>query len=141
MLYTIQMASTTSKMVAIQSTKEEREGIFTNKKLDIAALLYLATLGGADVCCLKDRIGSFAKEKAFDALLVSIRDDTGNPAVWGYSENRDVAKGPRAQDVDKEMKEWLQRFIYCGDDRNIRRVFVQGVLIGGQEFENMSSCK
>jgi len=136
MLYTIQMASTTSKMVAIQSSGEEEEGTFTNKRLDTATLLYLATLGGADVCCLQHRIGSFGDGKAFDALLVSIRDDTGNPAVWGYNQDRDSIEEEesQAQSTDKDLKEWLQRFFYCGDDRNIRRVFVQGVLIGGQEF-------
>ncbi|KAL4075452.1 hypothetical protein J3A83DRAFT_4356789 [Scleroderma citrinum] len=135
MLYTIQMASTTSKMVAIQSTGEEEEGTFTNKRLDTATLLYLATLGGADVCCLKHRIGSFSTEKAFDALLVSVRDDTGNPAVWGYNQGRDPTEEPHSRYEDKDLKEWFQRFFYCGDDRNIRRVFVQGALIGGQEFQ------
>lgn len=135
MLYTIQMASTTSKMVAIQSSGEEEEGTFTNNRLDTATLLYLATLGGADVCCLKHRIGSFGSGKAFDALLVSIRDDTGNPAVWGYNQDRDFIGGSDTEITEKDLKEWLQRFFYCGDDRNIRRVFVQGVLIGGQEFQ------
>ncbi|KAL4067168.1 hypothetical protein V8B97DRAFT_1874102 [Scleroderma yunnanense] len=134
MLYTIQMASTASKMVAIQS-KEGEHGRFTNKRLETAALLYLATLGGADLCCLKHRIGSFKRGKAFDALLVSIRDDTGNPAVWGYNRDRDLDEGPYPQCAEKNLKEWLQRFFYCGDSRNIRRVFVQGALVGGQEFQ------
>jgi guanine deaminase len=29
----------------------------------------------------------------------------------------------------------LERFFFCGDDRNIRRVYVQGRLIGGKDFE------
>lgn len=133
MLYTIQMASTVSKMVSIQ-TKESGEGKFANKMLDSAALLYLATLGGADVCCLKHRIGSFERGKAFDALIVSIRDGTGNPAVWGYNPDRLFTEEPHTKITDEDMKKWLQRFFYSGDDRNIRRVFVQGALIGGQEF-------
>ncbi|KAG6335851.1 hypothetical protein ID866_3241 [Astraeus odoratus] len=134
MLYAIQMASTASKMLAIQENAEQ-DGTFTNKKFDTATLLYLATMGGAEVCCLEKRIGSFEKGKAFDALVVSVRDETGNPAIWGYNPERDLTEGPYAQSAEKNLKEWLQRFFYCGDDRNIRRVFVQGILIGGQEFQ------
>jgi len=129
------MASSTSKIVAIQSTEKEDKGKFANKMLDSAALLYLATLGGADVCSLKHRIGSFERGKAFDALLVSIRDDTGNPAVWGYNPDRRLTEGPDAHITEELLKVWLQRFFYSGDDRNIRQVFVQGAFIGGQEFQ------
>ncbi|KAF9246460.1 hypothetical protein BU15DRAFT_40175 [Melanogaster broomeanus] len=145
-LYAIQMASTASKMLALQAESEEghrhhghcedsrKEGQFTNKKLGIATLLYLATKGGAEVCCLQDRIGSFEKGKAFDALVVSVRDDeTGNPAIWGYNEPRDLGEGQYAQSADLNLKQWLERFLFCGDDRNIRKVIVQGAVIGGKE--------
>ncbi|OAX41989.1 Metallo-dependent hydrolase [Rhizopogon vinicolor AM-OR11-026] len=115
---------------------EKKPGGFTNERLSIAALLYLATLGGAHVCCLQDRIGSFAEKKAFDALLVSVRDETGNPGVWGYNITRDLTDGVTAQSADKSMVEWLERFLFCGDDRNIRRVIVQGKMIGGQEYQH-----
>ncbi|KAG1891362.1 hypothetical protein F4604DRAFT_1567654 [Suillus subluteus] len=114
---------------------EKKPGRFTNQKLSIAALLYLATLGGAGVCCLQDRIGSFEQKKAFDALLVSVReDDTGNPAVWGYNPGRDLTQGVTAQNADKSLIEWLERFLFCGDDRNIKKVIVQGRTIGGRDY-------
>ncbi|KIJ69327.1 hypothetical protein HYDPIDRAFT_24172 [Hydnomerulius pinastri MD-312] len=190
-LYAIQMASTASKMVAIQADSDKgchkrhkhgkhekhghkhghshkkhsnsekssspstdseseaeghhkhhggcdhsrKEGQFTNKKLGIATLLYLATKGGAEVVCLQDRIGSFEKGKAFDALVVSVRDETGNPAVWGYNVPRDLDEGQYAQYADLSLKQWLERFMFCGDDRNIRKVIVQGAVIGGQEHQ------
>ncbi|KAH7926630.1 Metallo-dependent hydrolase [Leucogyrophana mollusca] len=110
-------------------------GEFTNQKLSIATLLYLATLGGAELCCLKDRIGSFKEGKAFDALLVSIRDETGNPAIWGFNPGRDV-DGHTSHEIPRDpLKEGLERFLFCGDDRNIRRVIVQGKVIGGQELK------
>lgn len=132
LLYTIQMASTASKMIAIGQNADKGDG-FTDKKLRLETLLYLATMGGAEVCCLQDRIGSFKPGKAFDALHVSIRDDTGNPAIWGYNPVRDLADEER-QPNEEELKEWLERFFFGGDSRNIRRVIVQGALIGGQEF-------
>ncbi|KAG2158465.1 uncharacterized protein EDB93DRAFT_1246310 [Suillus bovinus] len=118
-----------------QDSDEKRSVRFTNQKLSIATLLYLATLGGAGVCCLQDRIGSFEQGKAFDALLVSIReDDTGNPAVWGYNPDRDLTHGVTAQSADKNLIEWLERFLFCGDDRNIKKVIVQGRTIGGRDY-------
>lgn len=114
---------------------EKPSGRFTNQKLSIATLLYLATLGGAEVCCLQDRIGSFEQTKAFDALLVSVREkDTGNPAVWGYNPDRDLTQGVTAQNADKSLIEWLERFLFCGDDRNIKKVIVQGRTIGGRDY-------
>lgn len=99
---------------------------FTNRSFSVATLLYLATLGGAQVCDLDRRVGSFAPGKSFDALLVSVRHDAGNPALWepdlGSSEGRDA------------LDAMLERFLFCGDDRNISRVYVQGRLIGGTSF-------
>ncbi|EEB87776.1 hypothetical protein MPER_14737, partial [Moniliophthora perniciosa FA553] len=43
---------------------------FKDKPLSLQALLYLATLGGAEVCDLDSEIGSFAPGKTFDALVV-----------------------------------------------------------------------
>lgn len=148
----IQHASIASKVLAIQAGDKKckcsgghsessgeddtkQPGQFTNQKLTIAALLYLATLGGAGVCCLQDRIGSFEKQKAFDALLVSVHDDRGNPALWGYNPDRDLTLGVTAQSADKKsLTEWLERFLFCGDDRNIKKVIVQGRTIGGRDY-------
>lgn len=102
------------------------KGPFTDKKLEVATLLYLATLGGANLCCLQDRIGSFAVGKAFDALHVSLDDASKNPAVWG--EGVDESEKERNE---KNLRRWLERFLFGGDNRNVRRVFVQGVVIGG----------
>lgn len=113
---------------------KKHPGRFADERLSLASLLYLATLGGAHVCCLQDRIGSFAKGKAFDALLVSVRDETGNHGMWGYNSDRDLTVGVTAQSADQNLTEWLERFLFCGDDRNIRRVIVQGNIIGGQEY-------
>jgi len=139
MLTTIQNASNVSKMLFANAQAAERrgekhfhEGKRANRKLTVANLLYLATLGGAKVCNLEKRIGSLDEGKAFDALLVSVRDETGNPAVWGYNPHRDSHNSNTLPD-EKTLKTWLERFLFCGDDRNIRKVYVQGRLIGGKE--------
>jgi guanine deaminase len=42
-----------------------------DKGLDISELFFLATLGGAQVCCLDDKVGNFGVGREFDALLIS----------------------------------------------------------------------
>jgi guanine deaminase len=96
---------------------------FSNRQLPIATLLYLATLGGAEVCCLEKEVGSLAPGKSFDALLVDVRSTSGNPGLWGMSNHG----GNRLDGM-------LEQFLFCGDDRNISRVFVQGKLIGGKHW-------
>ena len=111
---------------------------FTNKKLDTSTLLYLATLGGAHVCCLQDRIGSFEVGKAFDALYVSLDNAHGNPALWGGSLDE---VPPDNEDNDKKTRQmakvqrWLEWFLFTEDNRNIRKVWVQRMLVDGGDMD------
>ena len=103
---------------------------FANKHLPIATLLFLATLGGAQVCCLEHQVGSFAVGKSFDALIVNVTKGAGNPALWSS-----LGEGEGGATVSKEALEgMLERFLFCGDDRNISSVYVQGRHIGGKNF-------
>lgn len=43
---------------------------FAGRHLSVETLFFLATLGGAEVCCLDKSIGNFTVGKEFDALLV-----------------------------------------------------------------------
>ena len=131
----IQHASMCSKVVALQAPERlsspTTSSHFAGKQLPIASLLYLATLGGASLCCMEDKIGSFAPGKSFDALMVSVRPETGNPAIWSmpgeFSHNRDET----VADARKRINALLERFLFGGDDRNLLKVFVQGKCIGG----------
>ena len=80
---------------------------------------------------MEDKIGSFAPGKSFDALMVSVRPETGNPAIWSlpgeFSHNRDET----VADARKRINALLERFLFGGDDRNLLKVFVQGKCIGG----------
>ncbi|KAH9981327.1 hypothetical protein BGW80DRAFT_1454222 [Lactifluus volemus] len=83
-LTAIQHASIASKISAVQpSTAPSESSSGPSRQFSLATLLHLATLGGAQVCGLEDRVGTFTPGKAFDALLVSVRSDAGNPALWG----------------------------------------------------------
>ena len=63
-----------------------------------------------------DKIGNFLVGKYFDAIIV-------DPSVVGTP--IDVHGDDTFQDV-------LSKFIYLGDDRNIRRVFVAGDEVVGE---------
>jgi guanine deaminase len=109
---------------------------YADRQLPLATLLHLATLGGAQVCGLEDRIGSFAPGKSFDALVVSVHGDAGNLGLWGADIDREL----RVElSRSKEIEVWLERFLFTGDDRNIKRVYVQGRWIGGAERVSYSS--
>ncbi|KAJ7172322.1 hypothetical protein C8R46DRAFT_1348764 [Mycena filopes] len=119
-LNAVQNASIASKVIAMRHRGEPTPDKFANRQLSVASLLYLATLGGAEVCNLENSIGSFAVGKSFDALIVNVRHDTGNPALW----SKDSAPS--------SLEGMLEQFFFCGDDRNISHVYVQGQLIGGR---------
>ncbi|ESK89865.1 guanine deaminase [Moniliophthora roreri MCA 2997] len=123
MLNSIRNASIASKVRAMQADGALERAGFKDKQLSLQALLYLATLGGAQVCDLESQIGSFAPGKTFDALVVDVRNTAGNPALWGV----DSELG----NVDLGLDGMLERFFFCGDERNISSVYVQGKLIGG----------
>ncbi|KAF8591635.1 Metallo-dependent hydrolase [Ramaria rubella] len=152
MLTAIQHASMASKVVALQTPSPALVGTstsitstppqsldpvadmythFANRPLPTAALLYMATLGGAELCNLEESTGSLAPGKAFDALLVDLRSQMGNPNVWWDPEEsaRLISPGELA-----DLEASLEKFLFCGDDRNISAVYVQGTLVGGQRF-------
>jgi len=139
----IQHASMASKVLQFTSgtkaaAQVEGESVtFTNKQLPIATLLYLATLGGASLCRLDKHIGSFAPGKSFDALLVSPRGR--QIGMWGSGEK--IHPGETDEVEKKDLHEWLERFMFCGDDRNIDRVYVQGRWVGGFSYTSSAAAK
>lgn len=86
------------------------------------------------MCCLDDRIGSFAAGKSFDALLVNVNESAGNPALWSGMDDAEAETASPKERLDN----MLERFLFCGDDRNIKKVFVQGRVIGGKRFTQYS---
>ncbi|KAH9857128.1 guanine deaminase [Lenzites betulinus] len=135
-LAAVQHASMCSKVIAMQAGHPAPAGtLFADQQLPIATLLYLATLGGAEVCDMRARVGSLAPGKAFDALVVSVRSDADNPATWGVDMDLELGVRDGGKSEEVELENFLERFLFCGDDRNIRRVYVQGSFIGGKEFK------
>ncbi|KAG8743837.1 hypothetical protein FRC10_011304 [Ceratobasidium sp. 414] len=115
-----------SKVVAMSSTPAPPLTTkLANRTLPLATLLHLSTLGGAQLCNLSSQIGSLQPGKEFDAILVSVRNEAGNRGVWANTE-----EGGGGMPRDK-LPGLLEKFFICGDDRNVRRVWVRGRLVGG----------
>ncbi|KAH0842799.1 putative guanine deaminase [Fonsecaea pedrosoi] len=91
-------------------------------KLGFDELVYLATMGGAEVCALDHKVGNFQVGKAFDALLVDVGLDD-NINTNGF-EHDDMAL--------------LKKWVFMGDDRSIRKVFVGGRLVAGKDLKGVT---
>lgn len=93
------------------------------KKLSVEECLYLATMGGAKCLGLEGKVGGFEVGMQWDAQLVELdhavdrdegeADDRGPVELWGK------------ETWGEKVAKWL----FCGDDRNTKKVFVKGRLV------------
>jgi len=79
-------------------------------RLDFVEAFYLATRGGAQLIGMEDRLGSFAVDQEFDALVV-------NPLA---------PNSPFDVFNEDSLLHIFEKFCFVGDDRNIESVFVSG---------------
>lgn len=99
------------RQALIASNAREVSSNGNDKGLSIEELFFLATLGGARVCSLEDKVGNFAVGKDFDACLVStLVEDQIMTMV----------------EPEDSLRVVFDKFVMTGDDRNIRSVFVRG---------------
>ncbi|CAN6616916.1 probable guanine deaminase [Trichomonascus vanleenenianus] len=89
-------------------------------KLTVDEVFYLATLGGAHVCNLGHKLGNFEVGKKFDAQFVDLHvEDSPIDSFEWHSENS----------VEAKLKHAIQKWLFNGDDRNTRSVWVNGDLV------------
>lgn len=102
----------------VMASGEEREG------LGVEEVLFLATRGGAEVVGLEGRVGGFEVGLEWDAQLVGMgvvgeggevvdEEGDGNVDVFGW----------------ESWSERVAKWVYNGDDRNTKRVWVRGRLV------------
>jgi len=88
--------------------------------LGFAEIVYLATMGGAQVVGMADKIGNFEAGKKFDALLIDVQGViSADRSLW--------------EDGDGDGEAMVKKWVFLGDDRTIRKVWVDGVLVSGNE--------
>lgn len=116
------------------------------EKLSVEESLYLATRGGAAVVDMADDLGGFEEGMLWDAQLIELGGVKelaanplgamrlgGNPEPAGQSL---VGPGP-AGNVDlfggESWEEKIQKWVWSGDDRNVRGVWVGGRLVHSRD--------
>ncbi|KKA31121.1 hypothetical protein TD95_000603 [Thielaviopsis punctulata] len=117
-------AALVSRHVAMHTADDaEKEGV----KLTVDEVLYLATRGGADVIGMADRVGGFEVGKQWDAIHIQLAtvDESGL--------RNDDELGGDAGNVDlfgtESWEEIVAKWLYNGDDRNCKKVWVKGRLV------------
>lgn len=111
----MKQASNVSRHLALH-TGDDRYTLGFNE------IVYLATIGGAEVVGMEDRIGSFEEGKKFDALVVDVEGVvSADPSLWEGEKD--------------ESEAMVKKWVFLGDDRNIRKVYVDGKLVGGHDLD------
>ncbi|VUC31013.1 unnamed protein product, partial [Clonostachys rosea] len=115
-LENMRRASDVSRAIAYQHD--------SRSTLEIHELLYMATLGGAQVCGIDKKVGSFAVGKEFDAVL--------------YDATADLDRGAGSIRLreGEEAFDTLQKVLFCADDRHINKVFVHGIARVDKDLEH-----
>lgn len=85
--------------------------------ISLAEAFYLATIGGAQLLGLENKIGNFMEGKEFDALLID------------FSQIINKNDDKYQLDDDYSLGEIFEKFIYLGDNRNIEEIYVKGTRI------------
>ncbi|CAG8489556.1 425_t:CDS:2 [Ambispora leptoticha] len=122
-LNAVQSASIASRVISMSSSNNE-----TKKHLSLPELVYLATMGGAQLLNLENVIGNFQVGKEFDALLVDTSTSI-DPAPFHAFEGID----------DNDVLRIFEKFMFLGDERNLRAVYVKGRM-KVHEYKNSGRC-
>lgn len=96
-------------------------------KLSVAEVLYLATMGGAKVLNLSDKIGSFDVGKEFDAQLIDLSTKGSNVSIFPWQKVTNDKIQPNGKDRIK-LENIVAKWLFNGDDRNVKSVWVRGKL-------------
>lgn len=92
-------------------------------KLSVEECLFLATRGGARCLGLEGRVGGFEVGMCWDAQLVDLGPEVGGDGVGG--------RGGVALWGGEGWEGRLAKWVFCGDERNTRGVWVRGRLVCG----------
>ncbi|PYI24341.1 Metallo-dependent hydrolase [Aspergillus japonicus CBS 114.51] len=122
----VRQACLVSRLVGFLHPVDEEKG--ADGVVSVEEALYLATRGGAAVVDLPDLIGGFELGMAWDAQLIRLGRFT--PAgLWGSA----GAEGNVDVFGTESWTEKVHKWVWSGDDRNVRAVWVQGRLVHGAD--------
>lgn len=138
-LEAVRQACLVSRLLGHTITQGSGNGTGSGReKLSVEESLYLATRGGAAVVDMVDEIGGFEVGMFWDAQLVelgAVREDEGQGLLEKLHSDgvgRGLKAGP-VGNVDlfggETWAEKIQKWVWSGDDRNVKAVWVGGRLV------------
>lgn len=99
------------------------------KKLSVEECLYLATKGGAKCLGLEAKVGAFEVGMEWDAQFVELDDAADEVEAEGEGPGGRGDTGPVELWGKETWSEKVAKWLFCGDDRNTKKVFVRGRLV------------
>lgn len=131
-----------SRLLGYSNEFQEMTGNSTStghEKLSVDESLYLATRGGAAVVDMADDIGGFDLGMIWDAQLIelgAVKNNTESPLDAAHVNGlagRNLTESGTVGNVDlfgnETWQEQIQKWMWSGDDRNVKNVWVQGNLV------------
>ena len=99
------------------------------KKLSVEEVLYLATRGGAACLGLSNKVGAFEIGMEWDAQLIELGDAADFEDDGGVVKDAKLDEGLVELWGQETWGEKVAKWLFCGDDRNTKMVFVRGRLV------------
>ncbi|KAL2832484.1 hypothetical protein BDW59DRAFT_180959 [Aspergillus cavernicola] len=125
------------------NTENEKKTDEGREVLTIEESLYLATRGGASVVDMAEDLGGFETGMFFDAQLIRLGNIVSVPVEEGASKLESESKSTSKSVVDifgwESWTEKVHKWVWTGDDRNVRSVWVRGRVVHSLEEDEESS--
>lgn len=121
LLEAVRHACLISRLVGFAKTYEASG----REKLSVEEALYLATRGGARVLDMEDEIGGFEKGMYWDAQMIELGASVDEKEGGSSDESRVDIFGW------ENWGERIAKWVWNGDDRNVKAVWVAGRLVHG----------
>lgn len=111
--------------------KEDDDGRREKCKLSVLEALWLATRGGAEVMGLGDKVGAFEVGMEWDAQVIRVVKVPKGGESTTTGEDMKIGKPGVDEGLvelwsNEDWEEKISKWVYCGDDRNTRKVWVRG---------------
>lgn len=128
-LETAKQALLVSRHVSMKTEKEE-------DKLSVEEVLCLATLGGAQVCGLENKLGNFIVGKKWDAQLIdlNVKESPVDVFEWQEISKQQDQNGNNTNNSNTEIprvENLIAKWLFGGDNRNVAKVWVGGAQVKG----------
>ena len=118
-------AAMVSRTIAALAAEDEDKD---RQKLSVEECLYLATRGGAKCLGLESKVGAFEVGMRWDAQLVQLARAEENSKEDISMEDEGLVELWGGERWDEKVAKW----VFCGDDRNTKKVWVNGRLVHGR---------